>query len=286
MSTAQIINPASGGKQLLLNGYVYYKKYSVSGKTYWRCSSAYSHVCNATAITCQNYGGLEVLKDTEHTHPAEHGVQDEDMQAVHHEDVSGGDADYDDQDEADLAGRTIFSDHDDEDDDEDEGDADQGDHDNEGDTTEEDGENEDESSEENDVDFVRWQPWREDSDTESESEDDDDEIDWHARMRLKFKAYKVILRALGEAEPPMRAAILSKADKGLICFLCEICLNILNRAIHLTNKEVNILRPFADQVRALASTALPWREKQEALSQEDEDPTIPILLNIAWDQLT
>ena len=287
MSSAQIMNLSSGGRQLISNGHVYYKKYSVRGKTYWRCSSAYKYVCNATAITRQSLDdGIEVVKESEHTHPP--AVQgDDDMMT--HDDVSEGDADYGDGYGPNVGGGDIFSYQDFAEDEAGDSTKEHSMESSEEDSEKSSKEDSDESSEE-EVDFVEWQPWHEDSDEEDEEgkdseEEVDEEQDGHKLKRLKFKRYKAILRALRQVEPPMKVAILSTADKGLICFLCEICLNILNSAIHLNKREVNMLRPFTALIRGLASGELTWQEKQEALSQDEQDPSIPLLLNIVWEYL-
>ena len=43
---AEIITSNAGGKKLLLNGHIYYRKSSAKGNTYWRCQR--SGECSAT----------------------------------------------------------------------------------------------------------------------------------------------------------------------------------------------------------------------------------------------
>lgn len=63
---AEIITSRRGGKKLLHKGFIYYRRDSRKGNTYWACSK--KGECKATAVTSFSNGAVEVLKEKEHVH--------------------------------------------------------------------------------------------------------------------------------------------------------------------------------------------------------------------------
>ncbi|KAE8740703.1 hypothetical protein FOCC_FOCC013772 [Frankliniella occidentalis] len=63
---AEIITSRRGGKKLLHSGFVYYRRDSRKGNTYWACVK--KKECKATAVTTYSNGAVEVLKVGKHDH--------------------------------------------------------------------------------------------------------------------------------------------------------------------------------------------------------------------------
>lgn len=66
MSGPEIITSSRGGRKLLLNGNIYYRRDSKKGKIYWNCVRRSE--CSATAITYQVGQEIRVQKEGKHSH--------------------------------------------------------------------------------------------------------------------------------------------------------------------------------------------------------------------------
>lgn len=66
MSGPEIIQSSAGGKKLLLNGHIYYRRDSRKGKHYWYCKRTAE--CKATAITYLVGNEIRVQKEAKHAH--------------------------------------------------------------------------------------------------------------------------------------------------------------------------------------------------------------------------
>ena len=260
MERPRIVETPLGGQQLKLNGFVYYRRSNIQGKTYWKCSQ--KGRCNATAITRREGKRITVLKEGEHRHSP--FVNDEPDHDMYDDSTDQGDNEDDDERNNDES-------------------SDQEDDELSSDTSDE-----EESSPE-----AEWETWVEDSegeevddeeevDVEEAGDEEEDDIDAYGLFRNNLKRYKIELRILQEGQPALRDAVIKSADKGLICLLCEICYNLLAGKMDLSKRIKNILRPFRDDVRLMASVNITWREKQENLEQNAQDPFIPVLLNVVW----
>ncbi|XP_052132613.1 glutamic acid-rich protein-like, partial [Frankliniella occidentalis] len=130
------------------------------------------------------------------------------------------------------------------------------------DSTDGEGESDDDTSvDDQEVDGVLWEEWVEESSDDEESDDEDsydedsydedmDEADqddhaWEV-LRAHEKAYKEQIRLLREPEHNIRAAAIENADKGLICFLNEICLNLLRGYFCSSKYEKKLLQNYKE----------------------------------------
>jgi hypothetical protein len=123
-----------------------------------------------------------------------------------------------------------------------------------------------------------WYPWYEDSEDEDLDEGDDG---WELKQ-IKFRRYRPTLRAMRDGDASLRESIYNTADRGLICFLCEICHNVLRGKVSLLKREKTTLRIFRDQIRLFASPDMSWVEKKELLCKHPDDTSIPVLLSMLW----
>ena len=272
-----------GGQQLHFNGYIYHKhETKQNGKTYWKCSQRQSHDCFASAVTHSTGNRTDVLKEGKHNH------------AYANDDISHRGSLHGDQNEF-----------------EEERDVEEHDEDATGEERESscyESSEYDESSTEEEVSFKdkEWEAWEEDTDVEdigAESNDPDDEligqndditdddndgnddyddvsVDASTLRDTKIKKYGNILRVLRQKGGPVREAIYESADKGLICLLSEICCNFLQGVLNLSKNEINLMRPFEDQVRVMSSEMMTWMEKKDYLVETARDGCIPVLLNV------
>ena len=62
----EIITSRQGGAKLLYRGFIYHRRDSKKGRTYWNCQKRKE--CNATAITTTVDRQVEVVKFKEHSH--------------------------------------------------------------------------------------------------------------------------------------------------------------------------------------------------------------------------
>ena len=290
--TKSIIDTPFGGEQLHLNGYIYYKHETrKSGKTYWRCSQRQSHDCYASAVTHSTGNRADVLKEGKHNHP--HANED----ISHRGSFHGDQREFEEERDAEQ--------HDEDGEEQDAGGEDRPS------SCYESSEYDEESSTEEEQSFKdeEWEAWEEDTDVEdsgAESNDRDDElvgqnddmsdddndgdddyddssnvsVDASELRDAKIKKYGNILRVLRQESAPMREAIYKSADKGLICLLSEICWNFLRGVLNLSKNEINLLRPFEDQLRVMSSEKMTWMEKKDYLVETARDGFIPVLLNV------
>ena len=264
--------------QLHLNGHTYYKKDTNNGKVYWRCILFKTGQCGATAITCQTRNGVKVIKEGVHGHSGsesdEHGSEEE--------------SDTNEPCESDYAS----DDH------------------GVSDMTDED-QSDDSSSEESEREGKQWEFWEEETDVEDTEEDEEMEAEMEeleesdvdseegsddgaenlvseveSFLMDKLKLHRQALRNLSADSEAVRQAILKEANKDFICFLCEICRNLLNGYFNLERNEKNILKLFKDDVRALADEDIRWTDKKESLVECASDKFIPVLLNILLPHLS
>ncbi|KAK3917652.1 Phosphoribosylaminoimidazole-succinocarboxamide synthase, partial [Frankliniella fusca] len=63
-----------------------------------------------------------------------------------------------------------------------------------------------------------------------------------------------------------------EADKELICFLNEICVNLLDNYFTLSKYEWELLNNFEATVRFLADECESWRIKKKSLLEKPTDP--------------
>lgn len=269
MTTVRITRTPRGAHQLHFNGFNYFKRDQRNDKTYWRCASPR---CSATAITGQNHSGItRVLKEGDHSHaPAPH-ENDDDM------DVDS--ALSESEDEQSRLGETTEESHD-----------------------SSDGSSDEELEEETEAIEHEWEEWEEESEhgdeedvegagndgeDEEEGEDDaeggeeeEDNSTWLDTLFAKQRKHRRSLRLLRDPDSDVREAVLKNAEKDLICFLNEICWNVLRRYFSLSKYELNIIKIFRLYVRTLADTEISWVDKKEFLIQHADDPFIAVLLNI------
>ena len=258
MEEPRIVESPHGGQHLHFNGFIYFKHEQKNEKTYWRCRLSRRAECNASTITQQRANRIDVLKEGKHQH-----APDDDEQ-----DSSDHDGDVDDSshiDDIDEGNISEPSSH------------------------EETPEDDEESSQDE-----AWETWEEETDgvEDDDNIDDDasekmeeDKQDAYGLFRIQLKRYRVELRTLKEGQASLREAVFKSADKALICLLCEICWNLLQGKIILPERDQNVLKPFQDYVRLLASEDTTWKEKGELLTQSAEEPFIPVLLNVVWPYL-
>ena len=241
MSSPRIDESPLGAPQLHLNGYIYHKRLSLQGKTYWRCSRRRTDSCNASAITQQTGNRIRVLKEREHRHPPleEHRSDDDDHvnddDGDHEHEDDGKDGDEDETDESSSDHKNDDSATDDE-----EQELCQGESGSDSSSDVEDSSSDEEECSDESEESYEWKAWHESSgEEEGHEENSSSEIEAASEgvagidlLRSKVKRYRSILQTLRQVRNHMREAILSTADKGLICLLCEICLNILRGAIN------------------------------------------------------
>ena len=124
---------------------------------------------------------------------------------------------------------------------------------------------------------------REESDDEDSGDEDLDEADQYDHaiqvQTAHENAYRKQIRFLREPEHNIRAAVLENANKGLICFLNEICFNLLRGYFTMSKYEKSLLENYKEGIRYLAHENIGWREKKEFLSEHVEDPFLSVLLN-------
>ena len=281
MSPPRIDESPLGAQQLHLNGQIYHTRLRLQGKTNWRCSRRRTNSCNASAITQHTGNRMRVLKEREQRHPQleEHRSDDDDH-------VNDDDEKDDDEDETDESS----SDHknDDSASDDEEQEFCQGESGSDSSSDVEDSSSDEEECSDESEESYEWKAWHESSGEEegheenssSEIEAASEEVAGIDLLHSKVKRYRSILQTLRQVRNHMREAILSTADKGLICLLCEICLNILRGAITFTKTEKNLLRPFEGYIQVLASKDMSWREKRNGLVDSSKDAFIPVLLNV------
>ena len=250
MEKVRIVETSQGGQKLHHNGYVYYRRLNIEGKTYWKCSLKWK--CNATAITQRAGQFVEIIKEGEHNHTPQESE-------YNHTPTDEEDASEEDVAEQNSIDENATSEAEDE-------------------SSSGEEEAADDNSDNESADGVLWYPWCEDSEDEDLEEGDDG---WGLKQ-TKVKHYRPTLRALRDGDASLRESIYSTADKGLICLLCEICRNVLHGKISLLKKDKTILRIFKDQIRLFASEDLSWQEKKELLCEDPQDTTIPVLLSVVW----
>ena len=268
-----MIKHTTSSSQLRLNGHTYYKKDTANGNVYWRCTLFRRGQCGATAITRQTPNGIKIIKEGVHGHPAT---------AVSHEhntDIEG------DTDESSEVSDHSYAENDDVE---------------EVVSSDRDSDSSDDSDVEN-TEEKHWETWEEESDGEEEMEsedmeNDEDEIveeeeqsddgDSFSLLTDKLQLHNRELQNLSTESGLLREAVLKEADKGLICFLCEIAWNMLNGYFDLKSHEINLLRLFQNEIRVLANEDIRWHEKKEALIARANDPIIPILLNVLLPHLS
>ena len=71
MSRPEIITSARGGRKLLLNGHIYYRRDTEKGIEYWHC--VLKDECKGTAITKIENGEIKVRKEGAHSHAPNQG---------------------------------------------------------------------------------------------------------------------------------------------------------------------------------------------------------------------
>lgn len=110
-----------------------------------------------------------------------------------------------------------------------------------------------------------------------------------ARERAKkFLGRKVILilRTLYHLNKDQRKALLKKADKSIVCAICECALNTLRGVVHLSEKQKSKLAKFKNVLRKLVdiknkrSKKNFWKSKKRLIIQKGEG-LLPILLGPA-----
>jgi len=252
MDPLRITDAPSGGQQLHLNGFTYYKKNRLGEKTYWKCTRFRIDQCNATAITSDGFGKIHVVKEGEHQHAPLVSDDDDEMDTSDRSETQDSDSTSaegpDDEDGHPTNWEEWIENSDDEEDEV------------EGDEVEEDEtEGEEEESEE------EYMP------------SDDEGFD---KMIEKQKIHGKFLRLLRENHDNVRKAALEAAGKDQICFIIEICLNVLRGYFRLSKYELNALRPFKEILYFMINEKMPWREKQQLLVDHQEYPFLPVLLNI------
>ncbi|XP_034245544.1 ribosomal biogenesis protein LAS1L-like [Thrips palmi] len=170
----------------------------------------------------------------------------------------------------------------------------------------EDEHSEESSFEESEEEGKVWESWDEETDEElmdgedesdvdmedDEGSDDEDETDEASEtdnvtlLMTKLKLHKKAMSNLSTESGPVRAAILQEASKDLICFICELCWNLLNGYFDLKRHEKNILRLYKEDIHAMIDENKSWLHKKEALIEQALDPFIPILFNVLLPHLT
>lgn len=252
---ANIIQLEKGGEKLQLGGQSFYSRLRKKNKTYWRCAVK---ACPATAVTInKGQGHVEVVKEAAHSHTVQLTEEDDDEDYEHEDSTKGEDEEDDAQDEEEEHGN-------------------------------------DDMSVDEQEDLVLWAEWREESSDDEESDgeesddedsgdedlDEDDQFGYAYEVKIAHEnAYTKQIRFLREPEHNIRAAALENANKGLICFLNEICYNLLRGYFPMSKYEKSLLENYKDDTRFLAHENIGWREKKEFLSEHAEDPFLSVLLN-------
>ncbi|KAK3928045.1 Replicase polyprotein 1ab, partial [Frankliniella fusca] len=277
--SAEILHSSRGGRVLLLDGQKFHSRLNTPKKSYWKCAQ---RKCPATAITRENANGVvDVIKETSHDHIAAHSkyVDDGHDQATSYEDDDLGEEEEDVFEDDDAMGEEEGDQC--EDDDYDDEDDDEGDEDDDSE-----GDEEQSTSEETD-DEVMWRAWVEvDSDQDEDNTEMDDESDFedtdgaYVLLGDRIKSHKDDIRLLRRSEPKIRLAILEEADKELICFLNEICVNLLDNYFTFSKYEWELLNNFEATVRFLADECESWRIKKKSLLERPTDPFLSVLLNL------
>ncbi len=93
------------------------------------------------------------------------------------------------------------------------------------------------------------------------------------------KIHREKIRFLREPDTKIRLAVLENAKKELICFLNEICWNLLREYFCMGRNEKKLVQNFYESIRYLADQYVGWREKKDFLIQNFEDPFLSVFLN-------
>lgn len=278
--SVEIVPLASGGETLLLDGQKFHCRLNTHNKTYWKCAR---RKCAATAITTGQNGQVRVVKETPHTHNIPRSYNEVE--------------DYESDDELADDEHDIEEDEEPANDEHEEADDEPVD-----DVSETEEEAEDESDDtgddieqsEKEIEWVEWVERSSDDESdaeetsEMEEESADDEYDVfgkvgnapHDVLIDHTTTFRRDIRLLREPSPKIRGAVLEDAPKGLICFLNEICLNLLRGYFSLSTYETQILENFKESIQLMASEHEEWREKRKLLNQHSTDPFLSVLLNL------
>lgn len=292
---ANIIQLRSGGEKLLLDGETFYHRLRSGNKRYWKCAVK---SCSATAVTLDAQGArVQLLKDTRHSHPVSFDHETDLSQEIDTEDEDFQMEDGDEETEAD----------------EDEPRSDQ-DEEMDSDGVENSEDDTDVIDSQNDVSWQEWVETGSDEENCDESDDvsldeysenyddesdvemnsDSDETDFEDNennesdtefdsFELKCeheKSYKEKIRYLRNSEVYLRAAVLENSDKGLICFLNEICLNLKSGYFTINSKfERNIMKLYEEKIGLMANEHVTWQTKKQYLIENAQDTFLPVLLN-------
>lgn len=84
-----------------------------------------------------------------------------------------------------------------------------------------------------------------------------------ARLKKNFQ----LLKALENANPRTRRAIISTSPNHLILCICEIAMNILNGNVSLTTKDRARLKRYKSMLRMIADKRVSLDEKKKNLIQ-------------------
>lgn len=254
-----------------MHGYTYHRKNEYGDKIYWRCAHFRSGECNATAITREGKNGTEILKEGEHEHPPESDEEQEsELESLTDEASDEQSHSEEDAEIHEWAEKSIS------------------------DTLSAESEDDDEEDDE----IQEWEVWQEESETEdmpsgSEGDTDEEKMEGESDALIGFhhsqkalKLYKNDLRNLSAESLALRQVVLKEADKGLICYLCEICWNLAKGFFYLNKYEKNLLRLIEDNMCMMTNKNITWKTKKAELIEMPQDHFLPILLNVALPHLS
>ncbi len=270
----EIVQSERGGEKLCAGGYVFHSRLNRNNKTYWKCAQRF---CPSTAITIiNNSGHVHIQKETPHSHdPVEEaGAEEEEEEDEEEEKQGAKEEDY--EHESDGEGESYV--------------------------VESEGEenNSDMSEIEENKEEMLWEEWVEegsddemsdgdeisDEETSEEMSDeevsDEEEAEFHRTYSVYLehqKIHKDNIRFLREPNHIIRLAVLERADKQLICFLNEICLNLFRGYFDLSKYEKKLLDNFTTSIFYLANKHVGWLDKKKFLIENSQDPFLSVLLN-------
>lgn len=98
-------------------------------------------------------------------------------------------------------------------------------------------------------------------------------------MAPRVQSHRALLEVLQTAKPNLRKAILKESDKSLIFAICEICDNLLQGNIPLSEAQRQQLKRFRTILRRLAQRGEGWQTKRQYLVQKGGGAFLPLLLS-------